>query len=81
MGGLPGQKECLLHCWAVLGQTMALDGLLVICSVVEEFDGIFAGVARPFHKGIQQERFLDRGCLLVARGQRPEQRAPVLKGA
>lgn len=42
---------------------------------------IGGGVARPFHKGIQQERFLNWGCLLVARGQRPEQRAPGLKSA
>lgn len=58
---------------------MALDGLLIVLPMVEQLDGILAGVARPFHKRIQQERFLGRGCLLIARSQIPEQRAPSLK--
>ena len=47
---LPGQKEGLLHRWTVLGQTAALDGLLTMLPVVEQLDGIFAAIARPFHK-------------------------------
>ena len=80
VGRLPGQKEGLLHFLTVLGQTAALNGRLVILPVVEQLDGILAGIARPFHKRIQQERFLGRGRLLVARSQIPEQRAPGLKG-
>jgi hypothetical protein len=76
---LPGHKEGLLHRWTVLRQTTALDALLVILPVIEQLDGIFAGTARPFHKPIQQECFLGRGCLLVAWSQTPEQRAPGLK--
>ena len=45
---LPGQKEGLLHRWTVLGQTAALNGLLDVLSMVEQLDGIFAGIARPF---------------------------------
>jgi hypothetical protein len=60
---------------------MALDDLLIVLPVFEQYDGIFAGITGPFHKRIQQERFLSWGCLLVARSQRPEQCAPGLKGA
>jgi hypothetical protein len=77
---LPGQKERLLHRWTVLGQTVALDSLLTMLPVVEQFDGILARVARPFHKPVQQKCFLGRGCLLVARSYMPEQRAAGLKG-
>ena len=76
---LPGHKEGLLHRWTVLGQTTALNALLVELPMVEQLDGIFAGVACPLHKRIQQERFLGRGRLLVAWSQRSEQRAPGLK--
>jgi hypothetical protein len=76
---LPGQKEALLHRWTVLGQTMALDALLTKLPMVEQRNGILASVARPFHTRVQQERFLGRGRLLVARSQMPEQRAPGLK--
>jgi hypothetical protein len=79
VGRLPGQKQGLLHRLSVLGRSMALDGLLIVRSMVEQLDGILAGVARPFHKRIQQKRFLGWGCLLVARSQRPEQRTPGLK--
>ena len=47
--------------------------------MVEELDGMFAGVARPLHKYIQEQGFLGWGCLLVARHQRPEQCASGLK--
>ena len=76
---LPRQKERLLHRWTVLGQTTALNGLLTVLTMVEQPDGRLAALARPFHKGIQQERVLGWGCLLVARSQIPEQRAPGLK--
>jgi hypothetical protein len=79
VGRLPGQEQGLLHHLAVLGRSMALDGLLIVLPMVEQLDGILAGVARPFDKRIQQERFLSLGCLLVARSQRPEQRPPTLK--
>ena len=48
--------------------------------MVEQLDGILAGIARPFHKRVQQERFLGWGCLLVARSQMPEQSTSDLKG-
>ena len=50
VGRLPGQKQGLLHCWTVLGQTAALNGLLDVLSMVEQLDGIFAGIARAFDK-------------------------------
>ena len=40
----------MLHLLTVLEQTTALDALLVIFPIVEQRDGILAGVARPFHK-------------------------------
>ena len=49
VGRLPGQKEGLLHRWTVLGQTMPLDGLLVMLPMIEQLDSILAGVACPFH--------------------------------
>lgn len=67
MGRLPGQKERLLYRLTVLRQPAALDNLLIMLSVIEQFYSIFAGVARPFHARIQQQRFLGWGCLLVAR--------------
>ncbi len=78
--GLPGQKEGLLHRRTVLRLTAALDGLLAVLPMVEQLDGILATIACPFHKRVQQERFLGRGCLQVARSQMPEQSTPDLKG-
>ena len=59
---------------------MTLDGLLVALPVIEELDGMFARVTRPLYKRIQEQGFLGRRCLLVARYQRPKQSAPGLKG-
>ncbi|HEX6552461.1 MAG TPA: hypothetical protein VF026_06850 [Ktedonobacteraceae bacterium] len=52
MGRLPDQKEGLLHRLTILGRSMALDGLLTMLPVVEQLDGILAGIARPFHKRV-----------------------------
>src|SRR2546421_163478 len=68
---LPGQKARLLLLLTMLGQTAALNGLLVILPMVEQIDGILAGVACPFHKRIQQKGFLDQGRLLIAWSQIP----------
>jgi hypothetical protein len=52
VGRLPDLKEGLLHFLTVLGLTAALNGQLVILPVVEQLDGIFAGIARPFNERI-----------------------------
>jgi hypothetical protein len=80
MGCFPGEKKGLLYLLTVVGLALALDGLLVILSMIEEHDGMLARVAGPFRKCIQQQGFLARRCLLIAWYQRPEQCAPTLKG-
>jgi hypothetical protein len=65
MDGSPGQKERLLHCRAIDGQTRAHDPMEACGNMVEQGNHVFAPITRQFHTVISQQHFLRSCCLLV----------------
>ena len=45
IGGSPCQVERLLDCWSVVGRTWTLDSELEVDRMVQQPDGVFAGIA------------------------------------
>ncbi len=63
----PGQKERLLHCWAINGQTRTQDMGGALREMIQQRNDVFTSIARQFHTAIQQQHFLGSCCLLVTR--------------
>ena len=55
IGGSPCQVERLLDCWSVVGRTWTLDGELEIDRMVQQPNGVFAGIACGGNKLIKDD--------------------------